>query len=150
MIGRDGMDPAGLLRLDAPGVWVVGYRSKPSAVNSPADTFEQYLREEGLERIIEDRAARRESRTPGREHFSRSVKSLLRPAGSAGSAGYDRALGMTLEFVLDADPAAASERARAGRLLHDGRALPGALVVAYRKDRGRRGSDRRASRAHRR
>jgi len=136
VIGRDGMDPAGLLQLDAPGIWTIGYRSKPGPLQLSADAFEQYLREEGLERIIEERAARKESRTPGRELFSRSVKSLLRSADTAVSEGYDRTLGMTLEFVLDADPAAADEGRVPVRLLHDGRALPGALVVAYRKDPG--------------
>ena len=136
VIGRDGMDPAGLLRLDAPGLWVVGYRSKPGPVQLAADAFEQYLREEGLERIIDDRAARKESRTPGRELFSRSVKSLLRSADAPASEAYDRTLGMTLEFVLDADPAATSDGRVPVRLLHDGRALPGALVVAYRKNPG--------------
>jgi uncharacterized GH25 family protein len=136
VLGRDGMDPAGLLRFDEAGIWVVGYRSKPGPVQLAADAFEQYLREEGLERIIDERAARKESRTPGREQFSRSVKSLLRSGGSARSEGYDRALGMTLEFVLDADPAAASHGHVPVRLLHDGRALSDALVVAYRKDPG--------------
>ena len=135
VLGRDGMDPAGLLRLDAPGIWFVGYRSKPSSVQLEADKFEQYLREEGLERIIEDRAARKESQLPGREQFSRSVKSLLRSGGQAGP-GFDRTLGLTLELVLDADPANAVGGRLPVRLLHDGRPLPGALVVAYRKDAG--------------
>jgi uncharacterized GH25 family protein len=134
--GRDGMDPAGLLRLDAPGISFVGYRSKPSAVQLEADKFEQYLREEGLERIIEDRAARNESRLPGRETFSRSVKSLLRSGGTQSAQGFDRALGLTLELVLEADPSNAVGGRLPVRLLHDGRPLAGALVVAYRKDAG--------------
>ena len=106
--GRDGMDPAGLVRLDAPGIWFVGYRSRPSAVELAPEKFEQYLREEGLEHIIQERVARKETLLPVRERFSRSVKSLLRSGGDQAIQGYDRALGMTLEFVLDADPARAS------------------------------------------
>jgi uncharacterized GH25 family protein len=131
--GRDGMDPAGLVRLDAPGIWFVGYRSRPSAVELTPEKFEQYLRDEGLEHIIQERIARRESLLPVRERFSRSVKSLLR-YGDQAVQGYDRALGMTLEFVLDADPARASGGRVPVRLLRDGRPLPGALVVAYRRD----------------
>ena len=41
---------------------------------------------------------------------------------------------MTLEFVLDADPARASGGRVPVRLLRDGRPLAGALVVAYRRD----------------
>lgn len=135
VLGRDGLDPAGLLRLDAPGLWYVGYRSKPSAVKLDARAFEQYLREEGLERIIEERAARKEATAPGREHFSRSVKTLLRSA-DAPADGYDRLLGLTLELVPMADPAAAPGALLPVRLLHNGAPLEGALVVAYRRDAG--------------
>ena len=134
VLGRDGMDPAGLVRLDAPGIWFVGYRSRPSAVELTPEKFEQYLREEGLEHIIQERVARKETLLPVRERFSRSVKSLLRYGGDQAVQGYDRALGMTLEFVLDADPARASGGRVPVRLLRDGRPLPGALVVAYRRD----------------
>jgi uncharacterized GH25 family protein len=136
VVGRDGMDPAGLVRLDAPGIWFVGYRSRPSAVELTAEKFEQYLREEGLEHIIEERVARKEALLPVRERFSRSVKSLLRYGGDQAVHGYDRALGMTLEFVLDADPARAAGGRVPVRLLRNGRPLPGALVVAYRRDSG--------------
>ena len=134
VLGRDGMDPAGLVRLDAPGIWFVGYRSRPSAVELAPEKFEQYLREEGLEHIIQERVARKETLLPVRERFSRSVKSLLRYGGDQAVQGYDRALGMTLEFVLEADPARASGGRVPVRLLRDGRPLPGALVVAYRRD----------------
>ena len=136
VLGRDGMDPAGLLRLDTPGIWFVGYRSKSSGVELAPDKFEEYLRAEGLERIIDDRAARRESQVPGREKFSRSVKSLLRFGGDQAVHGFDRVLGMTLEFVLEADPTRAAGGKVPIRLLRDGRPLAGALVVAYRKDPG--------------
>ena len=136
VLGRDGMDPAGLVRLEAPGIWFVGYRSRPSAVELAPEKFEQYLREEGLEHIIQERVVRKETLLPVRERFSRSVKSLLRYGGDQAVQGYDRALGMTLEFVLDADPARASGGRVPIRLLRNGRPLPGALVVAYRKDSG--------------
>ena len=139
VFGRDGLDPAGLLRLDTAGLWQIGYRSKPSPVVLPADKFEQYLRDEGLEYVIEARAARGQSQLPGREIFSRSVKSLLRAGADAGAAGFDRALGLTLEFVLEADPAA-SGRTVPMRLLLEGRPLARALVVAYRKDAGAAGA----------
>ena len=136
VLGRDGMDPAGLVRLDAPGIWFVGYRSRPSAVELAPEKFEQYLREEGLEHIIQERVARKETLLPVRERFSRSVKSLLRYGGDQAVQGYDRALGMTLEFVLDADPR--EPPAVAYRFDSCGTAArsPGALVVAYRRDSG--------------
>jgi uncharacterized GH25 family protein len=132
VIGRDGMDPAGFVRLDAPGLWLIAYRSKPSAMELSASAFEQYLREEGLERVIDERKTRNESMSRGRERFSRSVKSLIR-VGSSSSAGYDRVLGMTLELVPEADPHGVTAGRLPVRLLHDGKPLEGALVVAMRR-----------------
>jgi len=130
--GRNGMDPAGFVRLDDPGLWLIGYRSKPSPLELSAAAFEQYLREEGLERIIAERRTRNETMSRGRERFSRSVKSLIR-VGSSSPAGYDRVLGMTLELVPEADPHAMSGGRLPVRLLHEGRPLQGALVIAIRR-----------------
>jgi uncharacterized GH25 family protein len=140
LFGRDGLDPAGLLRPDTAGLWQIGYRSKPSPVVLPADKFEQYLREEGLEYIIEARAARGQSQAAGREIFSRSVKALLRAGSGAGAAGFDRALGLTLEFVPEVDPTTAAGRRVPMRLLLEGKPLAKALVVAYKKDAGAAGA----------
>jgi hypothetical protein len=140
VLGRDGLNPAGLLRLDAPGLWQIGYRSKPSPVVLPAEKFEQYLREEGLEYVSEARAARGQRQLAGRERFSRSVKSLLRAGTDRNVTGFDRALGLTLEFVLDADPTLATATRVPIRLLLEGKPLAQALVVAYRKDSGSTGA----------
>ena len=51
VVGQDGVDPAGLLRTDLPGLLVIGYHSHPSAVELPAEKFNRYLGEEGLETI---------------------------------------------------------------------------------------------------
>ena len=134
VIGRDGMDPAGLLKLDAPGIWFVAYRSKPSSVELAPEKFEDYLRAEGLEHVIADRATRQESRSPGRERYSRSVKALLRGGANSGASGYDKVLGLTLEFVLEADPVTSIGKPLPLRLMKDGRPLANALVVAYKKD----------------
>jgi uncharacterized GH25 family protein len=147
VFGRDGLDPAGLLRLETPGLWQIGYRSKPSPVVLPAEKFEQYLRDEGLEYIIDARAARGQSQAAGREIFSRSVKSLLRAGDDAGATGFDRALGLTLEFVPEVDPTTASGKRVPMRLLLEGKPLARAQVVAYRKDAGAAGAATEALRA---
>src|ERR1700704_2067062 len=46
IVGREGRDPAGLLRVTTPGLLVIGYRSHPSAIEMPAEKFNQYLKEE--------------------------------------------------------------------------------------------------------
>jgi uncharacterized GH25 family protein len=132
VVGRDGADPAGLVRVDQPGTWIIAYRSRPSRVELGAPAFEQYLKEEGLERIVEEREKRGESAAPGREMFSRSVKTLLRvPDGAAD--GFDRVLGMTLELVPELAPWTLTDSRLPVRLLAEGAPLEGALIVSMRK-----------------
>jgi uncharacterized GH25 family protein len=134
--GREDADPAGLLRPKEPGLYVVGYRSRPSTLSLDAAKFEQYLREEGLERIIEQRAARGEQLKPGRERYSRSAKSLVL-VGDAPAPGFDRILGLTLEIVPEQDPYGSGGRGASFRLLFEGQPLEGTLVMALNRDRPR-------------
>ena len=132
--GVEGQDPAGVARITAPGVQVVGYRSNTSRVDLDAEKFELYLKEEGLDGIIAERARRGESAKPSREIYSRCAKSLL-AGGAGGKTGHDRELGFTLELVPEKNPYAS----RAGapfpvRLRYRGEPLAGALVVATNRD----------------
>jgi uncharacterized GH25 family protein len=133
VVGRDGADPAGFLRVALPGLLVVGYRSNPSAVELAAEKFNQYLKEEGLEAVAALRARRNETGAPARELFARCAKSLVL-SGPAGKAQGDRPLGFTLELVAERNPYAL----RAGedlpvRLTYENRPLAGALVVAMNR-----------------
>src|SRR5262249_50846819 len=69
IIGHDGSDPAGLVRIADPGMVILGYHSNPSAVVLGPDKFNQYLKEEGLEYIASLRASRRETNSDAREIF---------------------------------------------------------------------------------
>jgi hypothetical protein len=131
--GRHGIDPAGIVRFDAPGLYILGYHGRPSAVNLDADKFESYLKEEGLEHISRDRATRGETASPGREHFSRSVKTLIRAGSPASVGGYDRAIGLPLEIIPEASPFAVDLQQLPVRLLSDGHPVEGALLVAMRQ-----------------
>jgi len=132
--GRPGRDPAGVAQIADPGWIVVGYRSRPKPLELPPDKFEQYLKEEGLEKIIATRAEKGDSQKPSKEIYSRCAKSLL-DANGAGSAGYDRALGLRLELVPGKSPKeVGSGRSLPLRLLYEGKPLAGALIVAINRD----------------
>ena len=133
VVGRDGADPAGLVRVAGPGLLVIGYQSNASPVVLPAAKFNQYLKEEGLEAIAELRARRNQTGSDAREVFSRSAKSLVL-SGKPSEAEADRALGFTLELVTLKNPYVL----RAGdelpvSLTYEGRPLSGALVVAMNR-----------------
>ena len=110
---------------------VIGYRSRPSAVTLPADKFTAYLKEEGLEAVIDARARGQASQREGRELFSRAAKSLVRSGAMAAGSG-DRTLGFPIELVAERNP----YQMQAGeslpvRLTYQNAPLAGALVVAF-------------------
>lgn len=130
MVGRPGSEPAGLARIAAPGVHLVGYESHPRNVSLEGAKLDQYIREEGLEPFFRgDRPAKIE------DHYSRYAKSLLLAGGAPPSSrGYDQRLGFALELIPQRDPAGLS----AGEslpliLLRDGRPLAEAQVTARKR-----------------
>ena len=131
VVGRDGSDPAGLLRVTSPGMMVIGYRSRPSPVTLPAEKFTEYLKEEGLDAVIAARARGQASQREGREIFSRAAKSLVR-SGDVGPGSGDRALGFPIELVAEKNPyRMTSGQSLPVRLTYQNAPLAGALVVAF-------------------
>lgn len=133
LVGRDGADPAGFLRVATPGLTVVGYFSNPSSVELSAETFNQYLKDEGLDAIAALRAERHQTMAPAKEVFTRCAKSLLL-SGDARPEQGDRRLGFTLELFAEKNPYAM----RPGdtlpvRLTYENRPLRSALVVAINR-----------------
>lgn len=133
VIGRDGGDPAGFLRVAMPGLHVIGYYSNPSAVELAAEKFNQYLKDEGLDAIVALRARRNETTSSAHELFSRCAKSLVLSGAPSGSQA-DRPLGFALELVAERNP----YTLRPGqdlpvRLTYQKRPLAGALVVAMNR-----------------
>jgi uncharacterized GH25 family protein len=130
--GREGGDPAGLVRAAAPGLTIVGYASRNSSVSLEAEKFEKYLVEEGLERVSAARRSRGETGKPARENFARCAKALLAVGGGDGA---DRALGFRLELIAEKSPyASPPPDALPVRLLFEGKPLAGALVTAFPYD----------------
>jgi uncharacterized GH25 family protein len=133
LVGRDGGNPAGYLRVANPGMLVVGYFSNPSTVDETAEKFNQYLKEEGLDSIAALRASRNQTNTPVHEMFSRCAKSLVL-SGAPNNGDGDRHLGFTLELFAEKNP----YTLRAGvdlpvRLTYENRPLAGTLVVAMNR-----------------
>jgi uncharacterized GH25 family protein len=131
--GQDGADPAGLIRPTTNGLVILSYRSHPSAIVLPADKFNQYLQDEGLDAVIRERARVGLTSQPAHELFARCAKSLIQ-TGPPTTADVDRALGMRLELIAGRNP----YTLHAGdslnvRLLYQERPLAGALVVALNR-----------------
>lgn len=123
--GQDGRDPAGRLTIREEGTTIIAYRSRPNRLVLEAAKFETYLREEGLESIIELRRKRGESAKAGTEIFLRSVKSLLH---SGGGEPIDQPLGLRLEVI---------KRGTGFEVLFEGKPLANVMVAAMRRGAGR-------------
>lgn len=135
VIGRDGADPAGLLRVVAPGLHVIGYFGKPSRVELAANKFNTYLQEEGLDRVASARARLNQSDSGVRELFTRCAKTLVL-LGTPSPDQRDRALGCALELVAERNPYALEPgQALPVRLTYEGNPIEGALVVAMNRRR---------------
>lgn len=76
----------------------------PSRIELEPKKFEAYLREEGLEAIIGERAKLGESTKPGRERYSRNLKALIQ-VGATRDETYRTVLDQTLELVPESNPA---------------------------------------------
>ena len=89
----------------ATGTHVVAYDSKPSFIELDAEKFDEYLREEGLDHVMAERAKAGESKRPGRERYQRCIKSILQAGGKSDST-YAIVTGQRLELMPVNDPAA--------------------------------------------
>jgi len=131
----DGM-AHGFLRPAAPGTIV--YTTSHYSNTLPAERFEAYLREEGLDRICQLRAAAGETDQPGSEAYARCAKALI--TVNNGPRPTDTPQGLDLELVLlstptqpegdraEATPAAGTRHVRA-QLLFKGKPLADTRVV---------------------
>jgi uncharacterized GH25 family protein len=146
VIGRDGSDPAGLLRVVTPGLHVVGYLGKPSRVELTPAKFDTYLQEEGLQRVAATRARLKQSGATVRELFTRCAKTLVL-LGAPKADHRDRLLGCPFEMVAERNPYAIDPgQALPIRLTYQGQPLEGALVVAMNR---RRASEKVSARSDR-
>ena len=121
------------LRLEQPGTHVIAVDSTPSLITLDPEKFNGYLKDEGLDPVLQERALAGESGQPGRERYVRTVKTIVRAGGLADPAGY-QPVGQRLELV----PVAPSlEREGPGlfqvALVFERQPLPGALVRAWHR-----------------
>lgn len=130
--GSEGSRAVGNLETRVAGAAVVAMRTNPSHIELSATEFNQYLRDEGLDEVLDSRRRSGLSNAPGREDFSRCAKSIVFVDGD--SRGFDTLTGLPLELVPQTDPLAF----RAGRpfkvkLLFNGKPLANTLIKAQLK-----------------
>jgi uncharacterized GH25 family protein len=127
-----------LFSLDRPGMHLIAYDSEPLRISLSADRFHAYLHDEGLDFIKLRREKNGTALMPGRERYSRNVKTLF-VVGAANS--NDRTFAISTGQRLELVPAQNPIAMRPGDALvlnvtFDGKPLVGALVKAWHKHNG--------------
>jgi len=90
--------------LRSPGTTIVALVTEPSYIEIEARKFQDYLKAEGHDDILEMRATLRQGGAPGRERYRRWVKTLVNAGGEASEVALAN-LNLTIEIVPEAQPA---------------------------------------------
>ncbi|HEV2914061.1 MAG TPA: DUF4198 domain-containing protein [Pyrinomonadaceae bacterium] len=132
----DGQTPLAQVTLKRPGNYLIAMERNAATIKLGAKEFEDYLLEEGLDSIREQRRESGEGETEGRERYTRYLKSLLQ-AGTRRDDTFKRVVGHRLEIIPLNNP----YRLKTGgklkvRVQFDGQPLAGASVFAYNRHAG--------------
>ena len=95
---KSGAAPIRALAIDGSGTALLAMARNWSYIKLDAAKFEAYLREEGMEYIIAERVKFGESGKPGRERYSRFIKSVLQ-VGDMQDDAYKKSTGFKLDIV---------------------------------------------------
>ena len=134
--GQDEQLPAAKVRLESGASLAVMDRlARP--ITMPPDKFNRYLADEGQDVVIAQRARLGQTDQPGRETYSRYLKTLIQErdlTAATPSTLYKRRTGQRLEILLETDPG----RLKPGaplvvKVIFEGEPLPGARVFAYHR-----------------
>lgn len=99
----DGKSPILNFSADKPGTYLLSMERNWSDIKLDAKEFEDYLREDGMEYIVAERARLGETKKEGRERYSRFVKTLIQVGDSQTGAAKKR-VGTKLEIVPVENP----------------------------------------------
>lgn len=124
-VSAKGAHPLTKMALAVPqaGDVLLVYTSNHAYIELEPKKFESYLRHEGLDAIVAERARAKETDKTGTESYARNAKALLTVGHRTHD--FDKVLGLTLELVPLKDPRQAGQPLHF-RLLFKGKPLAGA------------------------
>ncbi len=145
---QDGDSLATRIVPESPGTYLGVMTIVAREIEMTGKEFTDYLREEGLDRVIEERARRSQSDQPARERYARYAKVVFR-TGEGSGAHVTRPADLKAELVPSVNPASLAPGAPLSvRLLVEGQPVAGALIAAVShnaKLEERTGADGRAT-----
>lgn len=125
--------PFAKFKVGAAGNYLLVQERSPAFLTLEAGKFHDYLREEGLPKIIAEREERGEATEFGRERYSRYLKTLLQVGGKY-DAAFAKVAGLKFEIVPLANPHQQKLNSKIGfRVLFDGKPLAGVELAALNR-----------------
>ena len=119
------------------GTYLLGMERDPVGIVLEAEKFNDYLREEGLTKVIAERARLGENAKFGYERYSRYIKSLIE-VGNRKDATYKKLLGFKLEIQPLENPSARKVGDSLKlKVLFEGKPLADSEVFAYNRAAGK-------------
>ena len=97
-----GKEVVGEAAFPGSGDILLAARTIPNFIQLEPDKFEAYVKEEGLDHVLKWRAEHGQSKSPGKERYSKYVKALLLAGPSNGY--FSHVVGFTIEIVPQANP----------------------------------------------
>ncbi len=135
--GVEGKSPFAKLTFDKSGAHWVALERERRTIRLEAEKFNNYLSEEGLEAVLEQRRLAKEDKKPGRERYARYLKCLLNCEGKSDDT-WKKTLGHRLEIVPLTDPAASKVgTALKVRIDFEGKPLVGVTLFALHREAGK-------------
>lgn len=129
-----GSDPAATLRASGETM-LIGYQGQRSFVELQPKKFNDYLREEGMEYILQQRLDRDEADRSAPEYFVRCAKALIAGGDESDEAVFGAQLGYALELTPQSDPYLVAPGDELDfRLLYLGQPIEGILVQAVSRN----------------
>lgn len=130
----DGALPVYKFSAGRAGNYLLAMERNWSSLKLEPQKFEDYLREDGLDYIIAERAKLGESGKEGRERYSRFIKALMQ-VGDKRDETYKRVLGLKLEITPLENPYSKEIGDELKfQVLFDGKPLAGKTVFADNRD----------------
>ena len=97
-----GKETLGQVKVPGTGSLLLSVRTIPNSIELAPPKFLDYLKEEGLQEVIEWRSKNGENEKPGRERYTKFAKSLLQSGAS--DSFYSHSLDFPIEIIPLADP----------------------------------------------
>jgi uncharacterized GH25 family protein len=120
-----------IFKADKEGTYLFSLQSNAAYLELPADEFNAYLKEDGLDYILEERKKLNQSDKPSRENYTRFAK-LLVQTGVKTDDTYKKQLGLRYEIVPEQNPYALKTGDYLGcKVYYEGKPAAFALVKVW-------------------